>query len=87
MLKCLFLTAVCEKIEEKRERKKKRMWMKDVFVSRCNEGEIHMLLGELRKDTVKHGQYLRKSTVSATKSSCLPFSRCRCDFGCHQEWR
>jgi hypothetical protein len=72
---------------EKIKNKKKRIWTNDMFVWRCNEAGFNTLFQKLRRDPVKHRQYVRKSTASATKSSCLRFSRRRCDFGCHREWR
>jgi hypothetical protein len=37
------LAAVCEEIEKTRKKKKKRFWVNDVFVSRCDEGEFQRL--------------------------------------------
>jgi hypothetical protein len=41
------LEAVWKKTENKREKKKKRMWLYNISVSRCNEGEFHTLFQRL----------------------------------------
>jgi hypothetical protein len=49
------LEAVCGETETKREKKMKKMWMHNLFVSKCTEGKFHMLFQRLRKVEVSTG--------------------------------
>lgn len=77
------LTAVCEEIGRKKiKTKKKRLWIDYIFVSRCNQGELHAPFEPktAQRPRATHARVLYQPP------SCLRFWRRRCIFGCRLDW-